>query len=396
MVIVGGGPAGLALGLALQRHGVDTLILETAASIRELPRGELLQPNGLQVLGRLQVLDALLSQDVCRFDTVHMYGAGGRPLIASSYGLLDPPHNYVVAYKPHLLRQVLLTHLAGARIWWDARPERIEREQRTWRITVRGGEGERVVRAPVVVGADGVRSIVREALGIRATVRPYSDAYALTVIPLPHGFGVGGRQYYGGGALLGLLPVSTTELYVYWHVPAARLEDFPAWSAAELRERLCAVAPDIGPGLDLPPPSAWLRLRPVRVDARSWVADGGAVIGDAAHALNPNAAQGTNQALQDAWVLAETVAECLRAGRLQAADLRRYEHLRRPAAEFAQGLGEFYAYWWTSRNPLVNALHLRTARNIARHPRILRKIVAQTAGVDCSPLGLSDRLRLLL
>lgn len=67
---------------------------------------------------------------------------------------------------------------------------------------------------------------------------------------------------------------------------------------------------------------------------------GGACVGDAAHALNPNAGQGTNQALEGAWVLAETIAGCLRIGRLRAQDLHRYEERRRPAAEFVQRLGE--------------------------------------------------------
>lgn len=45
----------------------------------------------------------------------------------------------------------------------------------------------------MVVGADGVHSVVRGALGIRATVRPYRDAYALTVVPRPQGFGESDR-----------------------------------------------------------------------------------------------------------------------------------------------------------------------------------------------------------
>ena len=396
VVVVGGGPGGLALGAALDRHGVSSLILEAGAGIPVAARGEFLQPNGLRVLDWLHLLEFLLAQEVCRIDTVRMYRAGGQLLLVSSYRELDPPYNYVVVHKPHLLRQTLQARLGSARIWWNAPLERIERDGRHWRIVVRLPDGVRVVRAPMVVGADGVHSVVRRALGIRAAVRPYRDAYALTVVPRPQGFGESARQYYGGGALLGLLPVSSTELYVYWHVPAAQMERFRSLTVAQLKEEICAVAPDIGPSLELPPPGAWLCLRPARVNARPWVVDGGALLGDAAHALNPNAGQGTNQALEDAWVLAETIAGCLRTGRLRAQDLRRYEERRRPAAEFVQRLGEFYAFWWTSPSPLVNALHRRTARNATKCPELMRKMVAQSAGLTTTPLGLLEQLKLLL
>ena len=357
VVVVGGGPAGLALGVALGRHGVSGLILEAAPAIPVVARGEFLQPNGLRVLDRLQVLDALLAEDVCVVDTVHMYRAGGRLLLVSPYRELDTPYNYVVVHKPHLLRRVLQARLDPASIWWSARVERIERDGSTWHITVRAADGVKLLRTPLLIGADGAHSVVRQAFGIRATVRPYPDAYALTVVTRPPGWVQSARQYYGDGVLPGLLPVSKTELYIYWYVPAALLDRFRSLSVAELKKRVCAVAPDVGPSLELPPPHAWLCLRPARVKAASWVVDGGAVVGDAAHALNPNAGQGTNQSLEDAWVLAETLAGCLRTGRLRAQDLYRYEQLRRPSAEFVQRLGELYAFWWTSRSPLVNALH---------------------------------------
>jgi len=155
------------------------------------------------------------------------------------------------------------------------------------------------------------------------------------------------------------------------------------------------VAPDAGPLLELPPPREWLCLRPVRVDAASWVVDGGALIGDAAHALNPNAGQGTNQVLEDALVLAEILTVCLQEGRLGAQDLRPYEERRRPAAGFVQRMGETYAFLWTSSNPLVSTLQAWTARQTGRHPDIMRKVVAQTAGLVASPLTFREQVRLL-
>lgn len=51
-----------------------------------------------------------------------------------------------------------------------------------------------------------------------------------------------------------------------------------------------------------------------RVRCRRWVTDGAALIGDAAHAMNPHVAQGRNTAMEDGIVLAEVLEECFRKG----------------------------------------------------------------------------------
>ena len=56
-----------------------------------------------------------------------------------------------------------------------------------------------------------------------------------------------------------------------------------------------------------------------------WVADGAALIGDAAHAMNPHASQGRMQAMVDAMTLAEIIPACLADGDYSAATIKRYE-----------------------------------------------------------------------
>src|SRR5690606_31387204 len=114
---------------------------------------------------------------------------------------------YAVGTRPHRLRRRLVEALGDTRIWWQARVEAVERVGGAWRVTVRTPAGLQQVRSPVVVAADGAHSQVRRFLGIRARVRTYRDAYALTVVPRPPGFPNVVRQYQGGGRLLGLIPV---------------------------------------------------------------------------------------------------------------------------------------------------------------------------------------------
>lgn len=395
VVIVGAGAGGLALGAALAREGVSALILEAGDGIRPLPRGELLQPNGLRALAELGVLERLRSPEVPVIRTIRFHGPGGRLLGVADYRRLDPPYDHAIGCPPHRLRRLLLEHRGGTEVWWNARVDGLERDGRGWCVRVQTPDGARRVRCRVVVAADGARSQVRRLLGIRGRVRAYRDAYALTVLPRPAGFPDEVQQYLGGGTLLGLIPIGPQELYLYWYVPARRLDAFWREGPSRWSATLRRVAPDVADALTLPPAEAWMGIIPTRVDAETWVVDGGALLGDAAHALNPNAAQGTNLALADAAALAPVLAGALRRGRVDAAALAPYERARRPAAVLAQRAGEEAARLWTSASPLLAWITARVMANLGRDPDLARRVVAQAAGLSDRPLTWAERWRLL-
>lgn len=396
VVIVGGGAGGLALGRALTLEGVPALILEAGGDVRPAARGELLQPNGLRVLAELGVLERLLTSGAQVIHTIEFYQRGGDLLGTVDYRLLDPPYNYVVGNRPHRLRQLLLESLGDTPIWWHAKVEGLQRDGNMWRVAVSTPAGPQQVRSRIVVAADGAHSQVRRLLGIRSRVRAYRDAYALTIVPRPADFPAVVRQYQGGGTLLGLIPVHPDELYVYWYVPAHRRDDFRRRGPGPLLQVLGREAPGLTESLTSLPAAAWTVIVPVRVDAKTWVVDGGVLLGDAAHALNPNAAQGTNQALEDARALAPVLAAALRKGRVDAASLAAYEQARRSLAAGAQRAGEEAARWWTSANPLVEWLAARVIRNLRHHPDLARRLVALTAGLEAAPFTLAERFRLLI
>ena len=396
VAIVGAGAGGLALAAFLAREGIPYVILEAAGGIRPVPRGELLQPNGLRVLAELGVLDALRGLGATVLRTIRFYSRDGRPLGVLDYRLLDPPYDYALGSRPHRLRQLLLGRLDATAVWWSARVSGVERDARGWRVAVQTPEGPRHVRCRVLVAADGARSAVRGLLGIRARLRAYPDAYVVTVIPRPRGFPDEVWQYQGGGVLLGVIPVAPQELYLYRYVPARRLEGIRRSGLASLEADLHRMAPAWARGVTLPPGADWAALVPCRVDVETWVVDGAALVGDAAHALNPNAAQGTNQALEDARALAQVLTEALHSGRVAADILRRYERARRPTATHMQRVGEESARLWTSGNPLIDRLTERFIDRLSRDPASARRMLAQVAGLDPRPLTAWERLRLLL
>lgn len=400
VLVAGAGIAGLALATALAREGISATVLDAGPGIRPAPRGLVLQPNGLRVLAGLGVLELLQAGGAQTIRAVRFHRSGGRLLVAADYALLDPPWNYGLVCLPHQVQEALWARLAPGpvrcTVRWQARVEALERTRAGWEVRAQSPEGVERWRARVVVAADGARSRVRSLLGIRARVRPYRDAYALTVLPRPAGFPGELWQFQGGGALLGLAPVAPDWLYLYWYVPASRLERFRGRDLPGLQGAIGRVAPDLAGALSLPPGERWLTIAPLRVDAETWVVDGGALLGDAAHALNPNTAQGANQALEDAAVLAPVLAAALRRGGTDAASLAPYERARRPMATWMQRRGDESARLWTSRNPWMDWLQARATERLGRHPELLRQVVAGAAGLAMRDLSLADRLRLLI
>src|SRR5881397_2986625 len=170
VVIVGAGGGGAVLGLALARKGVSTVVLEQAAGPPSGLRGEIIQPNGQQVLDRLGLLGQLPSEATKSVRLFHFCCAGGERLCTVDYDMLPPPFNRALVTLPnvahHAILKALEAHAPGA-LRYGVQFKRLLREGRR----VVGVEAEcqgrpLTISAKLLVGADGAFSKVREALGI--------------------------------------------------------------------------------------------------------------------------------------------------------------------------------------------------------------------------------------
>jgi 2-polyprenyl-6-methoxyphenol hydroxylase-like FAD-dependent oxidoreductase len=123
------------------------------------------------------------------------------------------------------------------------------------------------------------------------------------------------------------------------------------------------------------------------------VADGAALIGDAAHAMNPHASQGRMQAMTDAMTLADLIPVCLQRGDFSAPALRPYEQARRPQVVMLQRLADEQVLFWNTGNPVLAFLRDRVFRTLDRNRRLRYQVLCATAGLrDTAPFGPVDRL----
>ena len=129
VVVVGAGIPSLALAVLLRDQGIGTLLLDARRNIDSIPRGLTLQPNGLDAVDQLGLLDDTLKlgRPVQVFE---IRDWKGNLLLEADYGLLDDPHNYLITINGTEL-ELMLRYQAerkGVEVLWGARFKELVRE----------------------------------------------------------------------------------------------------------------------------------------------------------------------------------------------------------------------------------------------------------------------------
>jgi len=374
-VVAGAGIAGLTAALALAAKGFSVVVLERAEKLEEVGAGLQLSPNATRILHQLGVLDDL-QKDAVRPDAIVLKDATSlavlakvplRPAAEERWGA-----PYLVAHRADLQRVLVEKVEQTPEITLRTGAELIGTDFSSRGVTarVREQEGEREDEGDLLVGADGVWSSLRQLTGgkpshftgyvaYRAVVpRPVEDALtpnAVTAFLSPD-FHLIAYPVRGGTA---------TNLVVV----ARSAEIRRGWANVADMVHLLRVTTRAAPALSavIHKAGAWTAW-PVHATAGGgrWIDPRGLVlIGDAAHALTPYAAQGAAMAIEDAAALA-----ALLAGRDSVAEaLAAFESLRKPRLDKVARRGDFNRFVWHAGGPVAVArnfaLKLRSEQRLA-------------------------------
>ena len=309
VVIVGGGPAGAALATALARRGHDVVVVERSAEPRWRACGVFSSPASVAALRRLGLEDSMLGVLARAIPAMRVETAGGtrfRLTYGDDGSLLAP----AVAFDRPALDGALLelARTAGATI----RQATTVLAVRAGRIALRGPTGEAEIEARLVVGADGIRSVVARSFG---AVRPtwLGDRVGLTfhvadprpdeprdarMILFRDGY-VGLAPVPGGRVNVGIVlagrraaelmqsgPQETVRA-VLAGIPAAA-DDPVEWSVAQPRDPIKGAAP--------------IGHRVANRHGPGWL-----LVGDAAGFLDPFTGEGLHRALVSARLAAAAI-----------------------------------------------------------------------------------------
>ncbi len=173
-------------------------------------------------------------------------------------------------------------------------------------VTLEQGGRQSTLRTRLLVGADGARSMVREAIGVSASQHDYGQtAIVANLTPQLDHQGVAYERFTKDGPLA-FLPLSEQRCAIVWSVPTAEAEHILSLPEHAFCERINHLFGErLGPIERLGQRQAW-PLRRTRADAqrRGRVV----LVGNAAHSLHPIAGQGFNLSLRDVMALADTVS----------------------------------------------------------------------------------------
>jgi 2-polyprenyl-6-methoxyphenol hydroxylase-like FAD-dependent oxidoreductase len=373
VIVVGGGIGGLSAAIALRGRGDEVLVLERAPRLGAVGAGITLFANAMNALGLLGVADAVTAAgSPARHSAI--LTSTGRQLTALPADLLEG----AIAVHRGDLQAILFQASGGVRLGAEVASV----AQTADGVVATMADGTEA-RGDLLVGADGVRSIVRGS--IAASTPRYSGYTAWRgVSPVPI---QAGRltESWGVGERFGLIDIGSRT---YWFATANAPEgepDDPAARKPELIRRFSRWHSPIGSVLDATPDSVILRndihfLQPLR----RWSQGRIVLLGDAAHATTPGVGQGAAQALEDAVVLANEVAdrEDLPTG------LVRYESTRRPRAELALKLSRRLDAAAQLANPIAcrvrNALTRSTPQRLQRR-QLAPLIHHQLVSLDHQP-----------
>ena len=398
VVIIGAGGGGAILGLILSRMGIAHIILEQAEGPPGGLRGEILQPNGQQLLQELQLLDRLPQESFKPVRFFHFRRSGGARLCSIDYGMLPPPFNQALVVWPNVVHRTILDQHqreCPQRLYFGSTFERVLRH--TGRII--GVEGRRNsepfrIEARVVVGADGPFSRVREEFGIAYSLHRYRDSYLIAMLDAPGSFDE--AQYYvGRKTILGLFPASGNKAYAFYMVGSDSLPALKHQGVEPLQRAWNTIAP--GHESMFATLRDWSQtgyMGTGRVKAKTWVVDGGVLIGDAAHGMNPHASQGRMQAMVDATVLGPVLARCFEKENWSASALQSFELARRKQVDMLQQFADEEVFFWNTGNPVMEWLRDRVFRTMDGNPRLKYQVLTATAGLrESPPFGWMDRLQ---
>lgn len=323
-LVVGGGIGGLAAAVALREAGWDPCVLERAPAVREVGAGIALWANGLRALRRLGLGPWLRALRAPHGPAV-VRARDGTLLTRATADELRARHGEtLVAVHRAALQGALLATLGERHVRTGAGCVRVWDDGRAAHAQLADGT---VVTADVLIGADGLHSVVRAALHGDAPPRDAGYTAWRAVIDHPPARALPGETM-GHGARFGIVPLPDGR--VYWFAvrsepPDAGDEDAKA-RLLHLFARWHAPIPEL---IAATPAEAIIRTRIAdRPPLRWWGRGRITLVGDAAHPMTPNLGQGACQALEDAVAL----ADALRDARDPVAALRRYEARRRPRA----------------------------------------------------------------
>ncbi|MDR6180338.1 MULTISPECIES: 2-octaprenyl-3-methyl-6-methoxy-1,4-benzoquinol hydroxylase [Pseudomonas] len=340
LVIVGAGMVGSALALALADSGLSVVLLDrgplTPGAVESdlpfEPRVSALSLASQRILQRLGAWDGILARRVSPYQAMHVWDGSGTGAVHFDAASV---HAEVLGHivENRVVQDALLERLAEANVLLlpEARLELLRRSGDQWLVQL---AGDRQIRAPLVVAADGATSAVRRLAGLETREWDYLHHAIVTSVRCAESHQRTAWQRFTDDGPLAFLPLDrggdTRWCSIVWSCTPKQGERLMALDDAAFCQALGEAFEQRLGKVECSDTRLCIPLR--QRHAKRYVEPGLALIGDAAHVIHPLAGQGVNLGFLDAAVLAEELRHAQARGESIAEQrvLERYERRRMP------------------------------------------------------------------
>jgi 2-polyprenyl-6-methoxyphenol hydroxylase-like FAD-dependent oxidoreductase len=357
VIIIGGGIGGVTAAIALKRAGMDVTVFERAEEIREVGSGLPLWTNALRALHTIGLSDELEQLGV-QVTSVSVSTWRGDTLTDTKNDkyLKRLGTITIVVHRAELLALLLKT-LGEDRVQLGMNCVGFTQDETGVCARFEGGQE---VQGDVLIGADGIHSVIRTQLF--GLIKPGYVGYTCWR-GLAHTTRTGLETWaWGKGCQFGITPMSQAR--AYWFVQKYAPEgekDKPGGKKSEILELFHDWHDPIPAVIEATAETDILRNDIYELKhLRQWSQGRATLLGDAAHAMTPNLGQGACQAIEDAVAL----GACLKESTDIAAALQLYEKRRVTRANNITRLAHFIGQSVQWENPMLSGARNTIIRNI--------------------------------
>lgn len=324
VAVVGGGPAGVVLGLLLARAGIAVRVVEKHDDFNRDFRGDTVHASTIRLLDELGLGDRFRALPQSRLDDFALPMPDGSRQLLGDFSRLRPPYDHVAMVPQWDLLDMLVTAARDEPTFSIsmglAATGTIEENGVVTGVHVqpyRDADGEaEELRADVVIACDGRDSVLRAAAGLRTKSFPVPfDTWWFRLPREPGDATTALVPAFSGPDVLLSFPRPDYHQVAYF-APKGSDAALRAEGVDAFRERVARIRPDFAGRVDAIGSMDDVHVLDVRMDRLTkWWRPGLLCIGDAAHAMSPAGGVGINLAVQDAVATAALLVPALRRHR---------------------------------------------------------------------------------
>jgi 2-polyprenyl-6-methoxyphenol hydroxylase-like FAD-dependent oxidoreductase len=358
--IVGGGPAGMILGLLLASQGVEVTVLEKNANFDRQYRGEIMHPRFVQMMEQIGLRTFLEQYPHLNLEEGGLYHRD-KVLVPIHFSDLVPEFPYAFWMPQPILLNALYDkgkmypsfHIQ----FHSSVKELVKEEERIRGVKVETKEGQMEIRAKVTVGADGRFSLIRKLGEFEMEYEHYNNDVAWFTTPLPEGMPKQLQLVLTDSHFCLVLPKYPDSIQGGITFKKGEWKKIQERGVAHLRKELAEASPafrEFASSLHDFKPFTILQAKTMFV--REWAKDGCLLIGDAAHCASPAGGIGVSLSTATAIVAADVIYEGLQKGDFSSSQLSKVQDIRSNDVRTVHQLQLKQEAIQMSENPIVKRI----------------------------------------